>query len=731
MSREGWAPLDWIAAGIYCSEASIRSLLEDARLRRGAEALVLFVIDQSAVLRQLTFVVAGCPTTLESSLRERPQRHGGGELHPALGSILFDKAVSSTDSPATRTLERELERLREVVMASQFQIVTPVELLGDLHPIIVELTNTSELGVSDAIDFPLLLMMLNATPQAENRRDTRVLELVDKQLNVESSDVAEFATRAAELGAELTGADSAAVYLRTSESRNTFVQIGAPVGEHYAQQVELHPATDPELQTSIQRQRTAIRPAGNELFAPIPWISAGGRGTASGVLALHSEKLDTQFNAYKVSLSRNIALRLALQRSLAATQRIGGSIAEMRRALPLDLGPGSEVSRTKSGMPDDVEIAVARLQPHLKMIASETESHSVALRLLLPRDDSGDPESIGHDLCLASEYFVRPDLSHEPLLPSDRTRIEWSVITHGKSEVGDAARTSKPRLYDERETRSILATPLRSEGRLIGVLTLESPFLDNYQHLVPLVEAFGGAVSRTISDSAQLLGKNVMERAVMLDAGNHNALKELSHAMSAVLNSQLEASTQTEIVTALDRAERTIRNSATSSQGSQGGFESLAIIDSLVAGAIKEAKSTLLRREDLPAEVRSTRVSPRAAPSIRSALAIVFSNLVEHSESSPAPEMTGRIVRMDGREFALIQLDNPAERSLDDDLVRNLYRVPVYNQKKGSTRMGGYLAGVQIRSVGGLLSACIRRERRDKYVVTRILVPREETTSGK
>ncbi len=726
-----WTPEDWILRGSYCSRDEIAEWIEDRRKLTRTRILVHLPLDEDGLLRSLIIVRASQRKRAQSLNRRITavvaKRSPRDRLHITLRDLVGAWDLGDQDGVATK-LELVGHELLDGMPKDengtgdlQFWLAHPGVPNRGVRSVFLGLGPPREPWLEEAPR--RFAAMVNATPFAEARRDIHALKRAQQLPHVpwpreESGDSTEqFAAAALELAVEVTSADSAALYMREATRPSLLKCWGQFESESYPPDLDVDLIHDAAVSDALERQRFMHRRTsatfeqgetgesqGSELICPLPWTSAVPDGPAAGLIVLSKIGGNGSFSAYDRALVRNISLRLGMQRYATSAGQIATGISRLRRPAHSEQGePSGELSPL---VPSDVLTSLGRIDMAIPTICKATDSLSVSLRLLLPVSEATN----GHGLALVRvAAYPASELARGEVVQHQDGGANWKVIRTGTSVVLDDTTTADAYTSFRPETMSELSVPVRSEGRLIGTLNLESPYLGHYGALAPLVEAFGSALGRTLADSTAVFARASLSRSLVIDGLSHDIKKHVEDAaseLSRMSPGPVDASTHLSKALSLLNQVR-----AAADDEPEQAIE----LGTLLRATIRNADMPTLRHAiNLEPRLLLCSLSGAQAEALRAALHGIFVNLKDHGVTSSdnpedlIPSVTGELADIDGSNYLCLTVVNNSGLELDPLRVRDLYRVPVEGTLKKGRRLGAYLAGVRVRAVGGSLTAsCI------------------------
>jgi hypothetical protein len=741
-----WNAEDWLLRGDYCPESAINTTLESIRQQCGAGLLIHLAVDRTALLRTLIFAISEDETgsNVELELRRPSNLHGRqSRLFRMTRRIAF--ATSANGPPDEReenlqsalanlpdALHRESTTLRNFAN-SQIAVLSSGYEGASIRSTLVAVGAFG--GPITSENVKRIAAMVNATPQAESRRDARWMDhsqglpMYPDYGNYDFElELKRFVLSALELALRITSASHACMYLnRASEVlRLTLVESqafrveGGPVPSEF--RYPLHPdvsSADSDLSDVLERQRSIQRRLGStfrpidltgsrftgdgaEMLCPIPWTSASPAGPAAGVMVLQRLPTGRSFSAQDLAFARNVCLRVAIHRNASAAGHIAAAVSRLRRGVSSNQSDPDE-HLCDAGLPSDVLFALSRISPTLPIVAEATDSHSVSLRLL-----SGDGSTDAPHGQMLRRVAVFPDdqfMTTEEFQHDDGG-ANWKVVRSGAPEVISDVQLASHYTPRRANTRSELSVPVRSDGRLIGVLNLESPYLDHYAALSPLVEAFASGVGRTLIDAMADHARGTLARSVAMDNLGHDLAKHIDEAIHLDLQ---HAPVGSPITKKLDQARVTMNRILLSSQ--EYAEQPMALGLLLQRAAAQADIISFDPIASLNADLQAVTCDRNQVTALGAALRSIFANVVDHGSTSSAQSparVVGAIIEFDGSLHVALRITSESGFPLDPALVADLYRVPVYGTKKPGKRLGAYLAGTNVRAIRGMLDAAIQ-----------------------
>jgi hypothetical protein len=560
-ATDDWNPRHFILGGRYCSRPSIYEALERARHLVGAQAALIITADDGALLRSLCFQAPMARDTevdlvglLRSSSDLNDECDFPSLIHPALGSIpknrfphtsvrlrevLRDFAAKKGQPPLARWLSSgDWIPARLPVEVSGSRIAAAVLFLAPAAESVGEADGTQMVAADEVVVD--ITCRLNATAQADVRRDAAIMARLDNEL-----DPADYAESTVDLEQAADSLLSLAVKVSRSRYGACYVlDHGAKAlrcvatrvppedreaGWHYEPELELNSDSlassclknrrsiqlPPGLPTDLGVRPTCVEPAGTNLetveqATPIVGPLASPKAPSVGVLTVaRAGDLATPYGAYDLAVLRNICLRLSLINATANTEAAARTFARLstRATAQIRDGAATGVFRSprmspaptgKTPLPDDLLMTLPAIQSGLETLGRITGSHSATFRAALPSE-----EDRAHGLTLRRVAAYPPYWLDEEgeLQSAGEGGVNWRVALSGTPQYVPVVSDEETYLGRREETLSELCVPVLVEGRVIGVVNLESGSRNAYEALVTTAQAFAAHVGLAIADA--------------------------------------------------------------------------------------------------------------------------------------------------------------------------------------------------------------------------------------
>jgi GAF domain-containing protein len=765
-----WSPADYTLRGEFCPLSVVEDLFHHLREAVNAQTLIHLCFDSEIIMRSLCLTVAQeqeFGSRLTQVLQKTDFRNditgvtqaciaveNSSEPTPIniLGRQDLDSVTSCLSYLMARAEEWRASKFASFATTEKWSGVFLNHMGREgIHPqpgelrsiILVDRTLTIPTLDDFASRFNVLAVALKCTAYANSRRDSVVMQQMYRQFSLtDPAGFEEIASQAIKLAMDITNSSAGAIYLQTSEPVDGYRRISVRGTRGVYPEVINHDDDSKALARVVSghraaqlwesypeawRSRTVEGLHGAELITPIAGPLASPWAPAVGAISLFRQGSNAAaFSAYDLALIRNLSLRLALLRTTNSTSNIARAIANLRSHSRFDpkvvRSTGTYDGADGHAIPRDIQAVVQRLDGPLKTLSESTYSHSVTLRVALPSANAMEPHGLA--LVRVAAYPRKRLFDEERVQNESKGGINWKVAQSGNYEYAADVKKHRQYLPIRPRTASQLCLPVRTEGALVGVLNLESTHLDNYASMIPLLDAFCGALGRTLADARAAFEQEVLDRAAHTIAKRHdidNFLTELNRRLQKV-NISLPAwdavnDFTLRTRTALEEIRRPPSPEETRTQ-SLGG---------IIGDAISDLEIETYLQPPLGEESFEARLGADAAGPIRVAITNVLRNLNQHSaltvdESMGHPPMriSYHTVSYAGVDHAVVLLENYADYYVDSARVLELYRFPL-DGPDGALRLGAFLAGLNARRAGARVHSVALNHPR--MVRTTIMIP--------
>jgi GAF domain-containing protein len=604
--------------------------------------------------------------------------------------------------------------------------------------------------ISDLVDE--LITNVNGTAQADIRRDTATMSRVARRLSstLSQDEFAAGAERLVAVASDVSSTGHAAVYLTTSAGDALKLVPGQGEPGHKPAGVEFPTAIPLDgtwvADAAVTRHRTIQTPPGLEddqqlrsmidsmdspglveLAIPIPGPMASVKEPAIGVLIVvkpDSGRLTgevTAFGAYDLALLRNVALRIAL---LSATSR-ATELAAAGLALrwqPPDLMAGAPPAGRARGprLPIDLEAASPGIVRGLRSLAEATSSQSATFRAALPY--AATDSDYSQALVRIAATDRDPDDESTRIQTFEQGGYNWKAVLTGRYQNAPCV-TDDPDFREHRPgTVSELALPVVVEGRVVGVINLESTREAAYDALAGFATGFAFQLGLAIADARldsqtalQQHATEIVNRSHSLDA----AIEELRKSPTVKDNPE-HGSLDNQLGVLQQRAKE-LRSGPSKSLPDLR--KPKPTLPDLLEATIQTIKAEI-NFEGSPEELDWEPYDATTTTIVTQILHNILTNITQHASVRDA-RASVRIRRgtWGGREEDIVVFQNLPNKRIDENATRNLYRVPRQVSlgvgSIGAPRIGAFLAGRLARSLNGELSATVtsRGELRSTLVI--------------
>lgn len=484
-----------------------------------------------------------------------------------------------------------------------------------------------------------------------------------------------------------------------------------------------------------------------ELATPIPGPLASRLTPAVGVLTVArlEDGVDADpitYSAYDHALLRNIALRLALLRATTNVEAAGASF----RALPVNVGTAtwhraSETeSRTTRGrlgrpdtlaIPDDITLALRAITEGLQHLAGVTNSHSATFRAALPDAQVRDPHGLSLVRLAASSQELLTERGVVQQL--ENGGVNWVAVRNGRPKYAPDIRKEKSYYALRHKTKSELSLPVSVEGRVVGVINLESPLLHGYDGQIATAQAFAERIALIIANARLAVSRRAQEYAVEIIGHGHEMaaecgkLRDLAPRLAAFRQEEVES-----VAEAIERKARGLR-SFVRAEGDSIPATLPALFRESIASAQVEHLSLINE------ELSNWRpYNGQAAALLRECCYHVVTNIKRHAAIVGFRESELRFFQdtWGGVVHDIAEVRNVSKDTIPPQRAINMYRVPLERAipvRASEPRsvivpnFGAYLAGTLARLCGGDIYVSVHRGRDVRLTMT---VPNEGALDG-
>jgi GAF domain-containing protein len=764
-----WDPSAYILRGQHCPKAAIKKTLTATMQALGASQLLhIAFADDQGIVGSLSFVI-GYPSKLAHKLNELMARAPTGGLVDSLNMAVRGQESEAILGPEIAHMlanniarmnvqeyslpEADVQTFFDHVKSGIYLThtgsfdVTPISgeirsiILLDVIPMATGLLH--EAGLAHQ-----LAVQLKSTAEASALSDVGVMKRVAERLRPADQGVSarifpDIASKALDLALDVTNSDAGALYFISTKARHPFERMVSSSSAHFPELIARDKGQDLTTVVSqnlaVQRTGWLVRANGPQhpessdgvfLLAPIGGPGVDPVRPAIGVMVLHRHDRMHMFSAYDLALIRNVTLRISLARTTDVMSRIGGVTSALRGSTDwsaiLDAMNHEETDLQQLWIvvPTDVRLAARRIAPALAELAALTDSHSVSLRLALPSAKVN--ESHGLALVRVACYPESLWTDNLPVQTEDLEDFNWICFQENDVVLSPDVST-RPRTHQLRsDTVSQLAAPVRQEGRLVGVLNLQSPLYDAYDLVLPLITSFAGAVGRTLADARASLEDRVIDSAAQALNHRHTMQSHLDHLVEKINKLNLSRQRRKPLNAELRKIQDELDAMR---QVSSPRIGQSATVPQILEAAANDVGYL----GDLPPDMWSQEFAPsvtgaRARP-LRVAIANILSNLINYTASSAEDAPAGSLrtvslskVYLEGTNQIVIGFQNYAGEYVSSIRIADLYRCPIPDHE-GRLRVGGFLAGLNAQRANARVQSTLLNDGRS--VRTTLIVPIE------
>lgn len=780
-----WTPEAFILRGSYCPRPVILDSIERTRLYVGAEAALVITADEGATLRSLCFQAPKHPkgphdlVGLLRSVEQLNRKFNSSDL------VLTRPSTPGAEAPFPRSAPRLLASLAEVAEEEDKDaLATWLALGNDWVPARIPSAATARISAAilflepsseHVVDHDGMRLVeadaqiveiterVNATVQADVRRDTAIMARLDDQLDPAdfakgTVDLEQAASSLVQLAVDVSRSDVGACYV-FDHGRGAMTQTGVAVPNPLREAGWEYP---PELDedshalafSSFDNRRPIQLPPGFpaedrgvptckcigdihaesvELATPIVGPLASPKAPAVGVLTVaRIGTEDAKYGAYDLAVLRNISLRLALINATANTEaaarvfaRLSTRATDRIRSQTASSGPLRGLRLTENGaglsthapLPDDLHVTLPAIQEGLETLGRITGSYSATFRAALP---SPEPTA-AHGLTLRRiaaypKHWLKGD---GELQDEAQGGVNWKVTLTGIPQYAPVVEDEDAYLERREDTLSELCVPVLVEGRVIGVVNLESADRNAYDALVTTAQAFAAHVGLAIADARIAISSVLHDYAIEIVRRGHELSGQECRDLRTLATETPE-----------QHWRQLIEKSANEIERKAKGLRAFASADDDdTACPLTFPELVRERRAAIELHFVELSLDPVAewqpyplgvAQIVRLALKDVLGNLKRHSAKSAAQAtLTLHQGHWGGEKHDILTIVNRPSSPLNPVDAVNAYRALLGHESpdpsadgSGATlrvpQFGAFLAGTMARRVGGDVHLCQR-----------------------
>jgi len=760
-----WTPADYLIHGEFCPIDEIEPAIERARRRAEATAALLLVADERAVLRTLCGCSPGDDGRVQklakllqeaSFLPKEQKRKRSTGLQDYIRSSRSEAEESRFPRSAGTVLE-ELAGMAESLgdrdlagwlaegTSKWVPVKVPDQVCGASLNVALLLfeprsqvhsNGNGNLAQLDA-DVVDIFTRVSTTAHANVRRDDLIMKRLDDKLDPAEYGTVKFdavAKAMVELAVEVSGSEAGACYL-VDHSEKIFELRAPEIGPSLTDQwkfPENFPTNDRSLAAAANNEHLTlqlppglagrgIRHTGEavngfaeemiEVATPLPGPLATPKAPAVGVLTVMKRADARPYGAYEVAVVRNVALRLALIANTVSTTQAARMFTRLSmRGARVPVASPAEKRSTPPvvHLPDDIAEAVPAIEEAMATMREVTRAATATFRAALPSGECGSP----HGLTLARVAGFPTEIARNEehaFQPYSEGGYNWLAVREGEIQNIPVVRRNDANFSEHRKnTKSELAVPVYVEDRVVGVVNLESPVKHAFDAHVELAQAAAEHIGLAIANARLALAAVVQELATDVLREAHDithAPKELTEDLGGL--SAPEAKRVKEIAEGIHQRLEKLRVVSPQIDGMVPQGNGLDL-PSLVRHAVERLNIKQVEYE-LDTETWNGH-DPGVALAISKALQDILGNARWHrEEDSPPPRLQLLHDEWGGHEQDILIVRVQADMVRKAEQAINIYRCPLNAAAAREGRdldlkkaqLGAYLAGLQIRRVGG------------------------------
>lgn len=624
---------------------------------------------------------------------------------------------------------------------------------------------------------------VNATAQADVRRDAAIMARLDNELDPadyagSTVDLEQAAGSLVRLAVEVSQSDVGACYVfdhgaqamtqsalvlpkqlrddgwsypETIEESSPSLAFSSLSNRRPIQLPPGFPAEPALVRTCDHRDGSAVDSI--ELATPIVGPLASPKAPAVGVLTVARLGAGAvPYGAYDLAVLRNIGLRLALIKATANTEAAARIFAQLStratarirsetaaagplRSLRLD---ASEPARTPSPLPDDLLMTLPAIQEGLETLGRITGSYSATFRAALPSPEPAGPHGVTlRRVAAYPTHWLEGDGETQG---QDEGGINWRVALTGQPQYAPVVADDDGYLDRREDTRSELCVPVLVEGRVIGVVNLESASRSAYDALVTTAQAFAAHVGLAIADARIAISSVLHDYAIEIVRRGHELGGQECRELRELAAEAPAGAWPDRLFAFADEIETKAKGlRAFELSGDRGGGDST--FPELVI-AQKQAIKLHLATLDVDSTAEWRRYPSGVAQLVVLALKDILGNVKRHSDSGPVPA-TLRVHQgwWGGEPHDILTVVNRPASPLPEVDAVNAYRALLGRESPDSAagedgamlrvpQFGAYLAGSTVRRVGGDVHLCQRADGLTQVTLSVPSSPKQHDWSG-
>jgi GAF domain-containing protein len=451
-----------------------------------------------------------------------------------------------------------------------------------------------------------------------------------------------------------------------------------------------------------------------ELAVPIiQYFSAEGQDKVIGVINVEKfteeDGHTNEVYSYRdVTVLRSVAQRIAMKRAsslvdqasvtLAGLMKRSTSAAEWRDDAPRDLD---------QQLPADAMVAKEIVVEALRGVHSLTQSFSASVRLLSP-----DRKFLVRFAAFPPERMDDPPMEIDI---EDRESVTAWVAREGETcDLKNVRNREEFRRYlnlnkcydAKRDTTAELCVPIVVNGRVVGVMNLESRIRDAYTDSVGIASAVAEQVGLAIQYARRFHEQAVLSMSTATTANVHELGK-----LSDRLRGTAESHDGPVADTLLGAAEDILRFSRSGADLQDLPPVSLKTLTEEVLDELRVTSVFEIYEQPPPSMV----YTGADALTVRGALIALIDNANRKGDDDPGCGISWRTTLIGGKEYGTLLIANRIRMDLDPADLKDLFRRPLRGPHSSRVKLGAFTAGALIRSLGG--DVFVEHSKRPYFIV--------------
>jgi GAF domain-containing protein len=738
MYKSDWKSSDYLLYGRYCETSFIADAVDEIRAVLGAEAAVLIAFRDRTLFHSLLAVahrsppmqaeyqkrVLSAPYLLQDEspafLTFDPEEHDPGWLLDGLvdepGFLGFRRLFADSVRVISRRPDPRRAATRSHPLPASFHLLVGgaredddvatemvdalVDMINASAPVVVhgnleaEREVHAELGLLDRdADEPSTEMRhpLAADP-LEHHAPARLLEAA-MELTASSVGSIYFDTRdGQQLKLAVPGGGAAPPLIEIADQHSVVAWVYRRKRPMVVNDVHDFVRLRPAEELGMHAIGGGVSSAYAELAVPI-LQSSSSTGAVVGVLDVEKvDPVDSGHYTYRdLVVLRMLAGRIGLWRSQELLSRFSRSLASLthRNTVSAAVARVPERDATDDDIPADALAGRDAIEETVESIYELTRSHSVTVRLLIPR----------------KRALIRFCAYPSDRLADDHRKVKLRVTQSINAWV---ARTGKPcyvpnvrhkhatdpypgldgHLQVREQTQSELCLPIVVGGRLVGTFNLESPYRDGYAGSMDIAMAVAEQVALSLEQSRRAQEQTVFSMTAATAANAHQLLKYVSSL-------QAEADDEARVREIAEGINGCVDT------GAQLRRDVPATTMTLLQEALEDLKIDHLTEWRSKPPISLTHSGPEAL-----VLRTVFGELLRNAHAAAMRTVPlsfavdFREMTIGGKRYLSLRIHNPIRRWVPEASRNVLFRAPVRRDGE-RVHIGAFAAAALVRSIGG------------------------------